>query len=452
MAMVDYRKSLSIKMVKEMRIIKIIGLILAFGLLLSSVNAQVQKPDLVVQTSHSEVITTLAFSPKGDLLATGASDKTIKLWNVKTGKNLRTFVGHVRKIESIAFSPNGKIIASTGNQESVINLWDVETGQKVRAIELSSYIYHEIVFSPEGKTIAKQDTDGIKIWDVLSGKEIIVFENSAKQGCQNIKFSPDGERLASGCGQLIKIWDVSSGKELNSIRGHGNDVTSLGFSPDGKTIVSGCYQDKTIKLWNVLTGLLIKNIAENTRSNWDLKFSQDGKNLISFSYQAAKKYEVATINIWDIKAKKVVKTLAVNSDRMMKIIRIFHSPNDDIQARLEISENADELGNPKSRIIIWDSKSSKQLLTISNEGFEVNSVAFSPTGENLILGYGNALKLWDLKTGELRTVYETKNDRVLAVAYSSDGKIMATGSYEGKIKILNSETEDNIKTLNTGQK
>ncbi len=170
---------------------------------------------------HSELVISVAFSPDGKTLASGSADKTIKLWDVATGKLSQTLTGHSDgvysdEVSSVAFSPDGKTLAS-GSHDKTIKLWDMATG---------------------------------KLSQTLTGDSDAVY---------SVAFSPDGKTLASGSGDnTIKLWDVATGKPKQTITGHSEWVNSVAFSPDGKTLASNSW-DKTVILWNLdLDNLMVR--------------------------------------------------------------------------------------------------------------------------------------------------------------------------------------------------
>ncbi|MEH1886537.1 WD40 repeat domain-containing protein, partial [Nostoc sp.] len=206
---------------------------------------------------HSSKVNSVIFSPDGKILASGSLDKTIKLWDISTGKAIKTLTGHSRWVWGVVFSPDGKTLAS-GSNDNTIKLWDVSTGKAIKTLTGHSRSVNSVVFSPDGKTLASgSDDKTIKLWDVSTGKAIKTLTGHSRW-VWGVVFSPDGKTLASGSNDnTIKLWDVSTGKAIKTLTGHSRSVNSVVFSPDGKTLASGS-DDKTIKLWDVSTGKAIK--------------------------------------------------------------------------------------------------------------------------------------------------------------------------------------------------
>jgi serine/threonine protein kinase len=287
---------------------------------------------------HSDSVDSVAFSTDGRTLASGSNDNTIKLWNVNSGQLLRTLTGHSDSVDSVAFSPDGRTLASGGyGNDHTIKLWDAASGQLLRTLLLQEGAsVFSVAFSPDGRTLASgNEGDPIRLWDAASGQLLRTIEGPMGSA-SSIAFSPDGRTLASGGGnRTIKLWDAASGQLLRTLQGHSDSVDSVAFSPDGRTLASGSI-DHTIKLWDAASGQLLRTL-QSTGYVRSVAFSPDGRSLAS--------------------------------------------------------------GGADNTIKLWDAASGQLLSTLEGHSWGIQSVAFSPDGRTLASGSGDkTIKLWDVSS------------------------------------------------------
>ena len=311
---------------------------------------------------HSHQVNQIAFSPDGKTLASGSADKTIKLWDVASGTERATLKGHSHSVHQIAFSPNGKTLTS-GSADKTIRLWDVATGteQHTFQVHIPWRYWVPIAYSPDGKTLASGSTDNglnsIRLWDVATGKVQAILMGHTFP-VDSVAFSPDGKTLASGSGDnTIRLWDLATGKVQAILRGHTFSVWSVAYSPDGKTLASGSStdhsaseEDASIKLWDVTTGKEQFRLKGHTGAVDSVAFSPDGKTLASKS----------------------------NSDKTVKL---------------------------------WNVATGKELATLMGHTEAVSSVAFSPDGKTLASASGDkTIKLWELAIVERKAAEAARRE------------------------------------------
>ncbi|MEH1969461.1 nSTAND1 domain-containing NTPase [Nostoc sp.] len=350
------------------------------------------------------VVESIAWSPDGKILASGGSDGTIKLWN-QDGKELR-MLKDSNDVSSVSFSPDGKILASGGGDG--IKLWNLESRES-KSLEHSNAV-SSVSFSPDGKILASRGGDGIKLWNLESGKPKSLKHSNA---VSSVSFSPDGKMLASGHNDgTIKLWS-QDGKELRRLKKHNQQVQSVSFSPDGKILASGSL-DKTIKLWRMLDGKELKSRKEHSDAVRSVVWSHDGKMLTSASIDK-------TVIIWGVEGK--ILTTIKNSSRMES-------------AAWNPKRNILAFGGNDGTIKLWNFEG-EELKILRGHSDSVRSVNFSPDSKMLASGSDDStIKLWRTVDGkELLEIKEGHTLKVYSVAWSADGKMLASGSEDGTIQV-----------------
>lgn len=439
-----------------------------------------QNPELVVRTGHTTYIGSIAFDPKGKIFASGSSDRTIKLWDVETGKELRTLTGHTSAVFSVAFSADGKTLAS-GDADGPIKLWNVATGTELRTFSGHTDSVHAVTFSADGKTLASVSDDAtVKLWDIATSANK-TLRGPHVYGPRLTAFSPDGKTLISG----DYLFDIVTGVERRLLTGHTSFIHSVSFSHDGKTYASG-NSDNSVKIWDAKTGNEQRTLIGHTAPVKLVRFSADGKSLMSGSGTAEMSIWdiVTTIKFWDVETGKELRTLEgynwpINSIAYRPDGKTFMCGSWDGSIKMWDIETGKELnphkrhtswilsvtfgvggkllasGNADNAIKLWDVTNGAVLRTLRGHDASVNSVAFSKDGRVLASGSSDrTIKLWDVKTGkELRTL--TGHDWFVdAVAFSPDGKTLASGTSEtdGTIKLWNVATGTELKSFSRNER
>jgi WD40 repeat protein len=387
----------------------------------------------------SSVVFSLAFGPDGGQIASGHHSGEISIWDAATGKQQITFKGHKDPIHSIAFSPDGRHMASRAYE---VKLWDTTNWTELMSLsdretdnpDLTG-IESCVTFSPDGKRIASAGGwDGwIRIWDTVTGKEMWSIRGH-DYWAYSVSFSPDGKLLVSGGDNDIKTWDAGTGSNLMTLRGHEAPVYTVSFSPDGKCVAS-CGYDNMIKVWNIATGETMMTLRGHEQVVYNVLFTPDGKRVVSSS-------EDGTIKVWDMVARREFTRLVGNNSQIECV---------------EFSPDGKRIVSaaPYDGIKIWDIESATELNTISKppHGWtRAYSVAFSPDSKRLASGDGYGIfRTWDVATGKEITTFRSPKALITStsVSFSPDGKLVASasGGIDKTVKVWNANTGKEIMTL-----
>ena len=370
---------------------------------------------------RTSFVYSVAFSPDGKTLASGNWDGTVQLWEVSTGQVKATLEGDMNFVLSVAFSPDGKTLASGGGSESdsTVQLWDVSSGQLKATLKGDMNAVESVAFSSDSATLASASMDGtVRLWEVSTGQVKAILKGHMNYFVYSVAFSPDGKTLASGSDSTVQLWDVSSGQLKATLEGYTSIVISVAFSPDGKTLASGGWGDGTVRLWEVSTSQVKATFEGHTHVVTSVAFSPDGKTLASASPDG-------TVRLWDVSSGQVKATLEGHTDAVESVA---FSPDGTFLAS----------GNWDGTVRLWEVSSGQLQATLEGHTHVVISVAFSPDGKTLASGGGGEqplVRLWEVSSGQLQATLEGHTDAVTSVAFSPDGTFLASGNWDGTVRL-----------------
>ncbi|MEL7244798.1 MAG: CHAT domain-containing protein [Cyanobacteria bacterium J06573_2] len=369
-------------------------------------------------SGHTDWVESIAFSSDGKILASGSYDKTVRLWNVENGEYLRILTGHTLPIKSVAFHRHGSILAS-GSNDKTIRLWNIQTGECSNILQGHENNIIFLSFHPDDeKLISASNDNTVRLWNIQTGECLQVF-NISVNWLLAIALSHDGKTLVTGSGgNTVKFWNISNGECIKTLPNYQSKVWTVAFSKNDEQIVTGS-EDNSIKIWDVQTGECLQTLQEHHQRVWLVDLNPDDKTLISIS-------EDQTIKLWDIPSRRCLKTLVGYSNW---ILSLGFSPDGHTLA----SSSQD------GQVRLWNVTTGMCNLTLKGHTNLVSSLAFAPLHmQNCLLASGsddNTIKIWNHQGQCLKTLIEHQ-DWVYSVAFTQ-GETLASCSRDNTIKIWN---------------
>ena len=407
------------------------------------------RPDIIwAKGGHSFSVNSVAYSPDGQLLVSGSSDRTIKLWR-QDGTFIRTLaipydINHqLFDVLSVAISPDSTLIAAGvqqtiggGQFTSAVHVWRISDGQLVQTFtgyaigDVTNTGVTSVAFSSDGQYLASGSKDrSVKVWRMANGTLVSSRSDHAQQ-VNAVAFSPDGQWLASASNdRTAKLYRTSDWGLEQTLSGHTNNIYSVAFSPDGKTLATGSW-DQTVRLWNVSDWGLVFSLAQGSGVGV-LAFSPDGKMLATGTWDH-------NIRLWDPKRGVLVDTLVGHNAFVQTLA--FAPDSRTLASGSWYPEFAIKLWWPPSK-----RASPFAPPTVTNHSSSINELIFTANGR-LISGGDTTARFWDALAGHFLSMINATAS-VTTMALSPDGQLIALPGANHTVKIYRTADGTLVQTL-----
>ena len=254
---------------------------------------------------HLGRVWSLAFDPQGETLASGSDDKKVKLWATRSGKLVKTLKGHLDEVNSVAFDARGETLAS-GSDDRTLKLWEARSGKLLHTIKAQDGAVASVVFDPQGRNLASGSGNSLMLFEARGGKMLHTLKGHTNR-VRSVAFDPKGETLASGSDDnSVRHWDASSGVLLGRLEGHGSWINSVAFDPQGTMLASGSL-DRAVKLWEARGGKLLRTLEGHASQINAIAFSPVGGLLASRSNDQ-------TIRLWSCETWETLAVIPMQTD------------------------------------------------------------------------------------------------------------------------------------------
>jgi WD40 repeat protein len=423
------------------------------------------------ELQHSKPVYTVAVSPDGGTLASAGQDGVIRLWGRQSHVRIAELPSRGEPINSVAFSADGRLLASAGDS-GVVDLWDARTFTKAGSLGTRADPTNDLSFSPDSRVLATASADTtIQLWDVAARTQLAVLRGHTGP-VRSVEFSPDGRRLASGGDdRSVQVWNVVSHRRIATFSGHLGPVRALAFRRDSRVLASG--DDGSVRVWDIATRTLMTPLTGPAGSVLGLAFSPDGRTLAGAGADAV-------VGFWNVSGladsdqsilvnavrfgpagtgllatASANRTVNVWSTKPLSFMTAFAGTREDtpptsppgsmhVPFGIGFSPDGQMIAVPAATnsATVWDLQTRRQVPPQLGEHRQpVSAVEYSPRDPWIVTSsLDGTIKLWNVRTHRLVKTYSNRLSAVNSLVFNSDGSILAAGSDDGAVTILNIDT------------
>lgn len=375
---------------------------------------------------HTDRVRSVAYSPDGRRLVTASYDRTARVWDALTGRQILVLRGHGASVLSAAFSPDGGRIA-TGSMDKTARIWDATTGRQLLVLRHEAGV-RSVAFSPGGRRLVTGSYDRTaRIWDATTGRQMRVLSGHSAL-VTSATFSADGRRiLTASYDKTARIWDAATGRTVRVLTGHSDVVTSAAFSADGRHVVTTS-SDKTARVWDVATGRQTAVLSGHTQLVASAVFSARGDRILTASYDT-------TARVWDAQSGRQIRILSGHTGFVEGAV---FSPD----GRHVATASSDGTAR------VWEVVANDQVRLLTGHRGVVAMATYSPDGHRIVTAsLDKTARIWDADTGKPLVIFDGHTAQVTTAAFSPDGTRVVTASLDGTARIWDAATGRQLRVL-----
>jgi WD40 repeat protein len=368
-------------------------------------------------TGHDATIYSVAVTPDGRLAVTGSSDRTARVWDLRTGKEKQPQLSHTAPVYSVAVTQDGTRVVTGAEKEA--RVWDANTGKLLRTLPHKDFV-NGIALTPDGKRAVTTSSDRLaQVWDLSTGEKEAEFKDHTS-AVYGVAITRDGMHVVTGSSdRTARIWDISKpndGSVLWRQDAHKETVFAVAFSPDGSRVVTGSI-DRTARIWDSKTGKMLRVLEGHTGPVYSVAVTPDGTRVATGSADD-------TIRVWNLETGAE--------------LAVIKGHQGDVRAVAATPDGLVSVASDRT-LRIWDLEKRGAFALRAHDG-AVRSVAFLPGRRLVTASEDRSVRIWDWKTGDKLNELKGHIDSVTSVAITSDGTRIVTGSADGTARVWDAKT------------
>jgi WD40 repeat protein len=338
--------------------------------------AMLNSPLEAVLRGHEGEVSSVAVTLDGRRIITGSYDKTVRVWDTKSGREIAALHGHEGEVMSVAITPDGRRIIS-GSFDKTVRVWEAESGREIAVLRGHEGQVMSVAVTPDDRRIISgSDDKTVRVWEAESGREIAILRGH-EGWVRSVAATLDGGRIISGSSdETVRVWEAESGREIAVLRGHERGITSVAVTSDGRRIISGSF-DKAVRVWEADSGREIAILRGHEDRVANVAVTSDGRRIVSGSWDK-------TVRVWD-----------AESGREMAVLRGHESGVTSVAATPDgrlISGSWDKT------VRVWETESGREIAILRGHDGWVMSVAITPDGRRILSKDASGQMLeWNMK-------------------------------------------------------